>query len=61
LGTTTIAVYLCSLSTGTVTVSTSARNPQTLFGDDVMSRISAIRLEPALLARQQKMAVKAIE
>jgi uncharacterized 2Fe-2S/4Fe-4S cluster protein (DUF4445 family) len=41
--------------------STSARNPQTLFGDDVMSRISAIRLDPALLARQQKMAVKAIE
>jgi len=61
LGTTTIAVYLCNLNTATVTASTSARNPQTLFGDDVMSRIGAIRLEPALLARQQKMAVKAIE
>jgi uncharacterized 2Fe-2S/4Fe-4S cluster protein (DUF4445 family) len=61
LGTTTIAVYLCNLSTGSVTASTSARNPQTLFGDDVMSRISAIRLDPALLARQQKMAVKAVE
>ncbi|CAB1079512.1 hypothetical protein JY97_13355 [Alkalispirochaeta odontotermitis] len=61
LGTTTIAVYLCNLSTGTVMASTSARNPQTLFGDDVMSRISAIRLEPVLLARQQNMAVKAIE
>jgi uncharacterized 2Fe-2S/4Fe-4S cluster protein (DUF4445 family) len=61
LGTTTIAVYLCNLSTGAVTASTSARNPQTLFGDDVMSRISAIRLDPALLARQQKMAVKAVE
>jgi len=61
LGTTTIAVYLCNLSTAAVTASTSARNPQTLFGDDVMSRISAIRLDPALLARQQKMAVKAIE
>jgi len=61
LGTTTVAVYLCNLSTGAVTASTSARNPQTLFGDDVMSRIGAIRLDPALLARQQKMAVKAIE
>lgn len=61
LGTTTIAVYLCNLRRGTVTASTSARNPQTLFGDDVMSRISAIRLDPALLARQQKMAVKAVE
>jgi uncharacterized 2Fe-2S/4Fe-4S cluster protein (DUF4445 family) len=61
LGTTTIAVYLCNLNTATVTASTSARNPQTLFGDDVMSRIGAIRLEPEQLARQQKMAVKAIE
>jgi uncharacterized 2Fe-2S/4Fe-4S cluster protein (DUF4445 family) len=61
LGTTTIAVYLCNLKTAAVTASTSARNPQTLFGDDVMSRISAIRLDPDLLARQQKMAVSAIE
>jgi len=61
LGTTTIAVYLCKLSTAEVTASTSARNPQTLFGDDVMSRISAIRLDPDLLVRQQKMAVSAIE
>jgi uncharacterized 2Fe-2S/4Fe-4S cluster protein (DUF4445 family) len=44
-----------------VTASTSARNPQILFGDDVMSRIGAIRLDPGLLARQQKMAVSAIE
>ena len=61
LGTTTIAVYLCNLGNVAVTASTSARNPQTLFGDDVMSRISAIRLDPGLLARQQKMAVSAIE
>ena len=61
LGTTTIAVYLCRLNDTSIMASTSARNPQTLFGDDVMSRIGAIRLEPAQLARQQKMAVKAIE
>jgi uncharacterized 2Fe-2S/4Fe-4S cluster protein (DUF4445 family) len=61
LGTTTIAVYLCDLATASVRASTSARNPQTLFGEDVMSRISAIRLDSSLLARQQKMAVKAIE
>lgn len=61
LGTTTIAVYLCNLGTATVRASTSARNPQILFGEDVMSRIGAIRLEPALLARQQKMAVKTVE
>lgn len=61
LGTTTVAVYLCHLRSAAVTASTSARNPQTLFGDDVMSRIGAIRLDPGLLARQQKMAVSAIE
>ncbi len=61
LGTTTVAVYLCDLANGRVMASTSARNPQTLFGDDVMSRIGAIRLDPALLIRQQKMAVKGIE
>jgi uncharacterized 2Fe-2S/4Fe-4S cluster protein (DUF4445 family) len=61
LGTTTIAVYLCDLGTAEVTASTSSRNPQTLFGDDVMSRISVIRLDSSLLARQQKMAVSAIE
>jgi uncharacterized 2Fe-2S/4Fe-4S cluster protein (DUF4445 family) len=61
LGTTTIAVYLCNLNNISVAASTSARNPQTLFGDDVMSRISAIRLDPSTLARQQKMAVSAIE
>jgi len=61
LGTTTIAVYLCDLGAGKVVASTSARNPQTLFGDDVMSRISAIRSNPGLLKRQQKMAVRAIE
>ena len=61
LGTTTIAVYLCNLGTAAATASTSSRNPQTLFGDDVMNRISAIRLDASLLARQQKMAVSAIE
>jgi uncharacterized 2Fe-2S/4Fe-4S cluster protein (DUF4445 family) len=61
LGTTTIAVYLCDLGAGKVVASTSARNPQTLFGDDVMSRIGAIRSDPGLLKRQQKMAVRAIE
>ena len=61
LGTTTIAVYLCDLGAGKVLASTSARNPQIIFGDDVMSRIGAIRSDPGLLKRQQKMAVRAIE
>jgi uncharacterized 2Fe-2S/4Fe-4S cluster protein (DUF4445 family) len=61
LGTTTIAVYLCDLEAGRVMASIAMRNPQAMFGDDVMSRISAISTEPNLLRRLQRMAVKTIE
>jgi uncharacterized 2Fe-2S/4Fe-4S cluster protein (DUF4445 family) len=61
LGTTTIAVYLCNLSSAEVTASISVRNPQVLFGDDVMSRIGAVGQNQDLLARLQKMVIKAIE
>jgi len=61
LGTTTIAVYLCELATAAVTASISVRNPQAIFGDDVMSRIGAVSIETDVLPRLQKMAVKAIE
>jgi uncharacterized 2Fe-2S/4Fe-4S cluster protein (DUF4445 family) len=37
------------------------RNPQAIFGDDVMSRISVISSDPDLLGRLQRMAVKTIE
>ncbi len=61
LGTTTIAVYLCDPAAGKVTASIAMRNPQAIFGDDVMSRISAISSDPNLLRRLQRMAVKTIE
>lgn len=61
LGTTTIAVYLCDLAAGKVIASIAMRNPQAIFGDDVMSRISAISSDPDLLKRLQRMAVKTIE
>jgi uncharacterized 2Fe-2S/4Fe-4S cluster protein (DUF4445 family) len=61
LGTTTIAVYLCDLGDRTVIGSTSARNPQAIFGDDVISRISAVRTDPDTLPRLQTMAVKPID
>jgi uncharacterized 2Fe-2S/4Fe-4S cluster protein (DUF4445 family) len=61
LGTTTIALYLCALESRQVLGSLSIKNPQAQFGDDVMSRISAIRAKAGLLDRMQSMAVKAIE
>jgi len=61
LGTTTIAVYLCNLESRNVVGSTSARNPQAIFGDDVISRISAAKTAEGGLARLQKMAVSVID
>ena len=40
VGTTTLALYLCDLRTGALLCSAGAGNPQRLFGEDVISRIS---------------------
>jgi len=61
LGTTTIAVYLCDLNHHKVRASVSMRNPQVIYGDDVMSRITAVYQHEERLAKLQKMASNAIE
>lgn len=61
IGTTTLAVYLCDLARTTVAASTSVRNPQSIFGDDVISRLGAVRLDQRALPRLQKMAVSAVD
>lgn len=61
LGTTTIALYICDLFSGKVVGSVSVGNPQTMFGDDVISRISMVAKNSGNLKRLQKLAVKAIE
>jgi uncharacterized 2Fe-2S/4Fe-4S cluster protein (DUF4445 family) len=61
IGTTTLAVYLCSMEEGTIIGSTSLRNPQAIFGDDVISRISAVTTDPVTLPRLRKMVVRAID
>jgi uncharacterized 2Fe-2S/4Fe-4S cluster protein (DUF4445 family) len=40
IGTTTVAAYLCSLTTGEVRATESMMNPQVTYGEDVMSRIT---------------------
>jgi len=40
IGTTTVAGYLCDLTTGAVVVTESMMNPQVIYGEDVMSRIT---------------------
>jgi len=61
LGTTTIAVYLCNLVSEKVIGSISVKNPQAMFGDDVISRISVVAENAEKLPRLQEMAVKAVE
>ena len=40
VGTTKLAAYLCDLKTGAILAKVGAMNPQTAFGEDVISRIS---------------------
>jgi uncharacterized 2Fe-2S/4Fe-4S cluster protein (DUF4445 family) len=46
IGSTTIAGHLCELMAGTVVSSAGRMNPQIGFGEDVMSRVSYIMMNP---------------
>ncbi len=61
LGTTTIAMYLCDMTRSKVISSVAVKNPQALYGDDVMSRIGAINQKKDNLAYLQKLVVSAME
>lgn len=46
VGSTTIAAHLCDLATGDVAASTGLMNPQIRFGEDLMSRVSYVMMNP---------------
>ena len=46
IGSTTIAAHLCDLSSGEVLTSGGIMNPQIRFGEDLMSRVSYIMMNP---------------
>jgi uncharacterized 2Fe-2S/4Fe-4S cluster protein (DUF4445 family) len=46
IGSTTIAAHLCDLATGDVAASAGAMNPQIRFGEDLMSRVSYVMMNP---------------
>jgi uncharacterized 2Fe-2S/4Fe-4S cluster protein (DUF4445 family) len=46
VGSTTIAVHLCDLMSGAVVASVGAMNPQIRFGEDLMSRVSYVMMNP---------------
>lgn len=61
LGTTTMAVYLCDIQQGEVLSSLAMKNPQALYGADVMSRITAITEDEQRLGELQHMTVSDLE
>ena len=46
VGSTTIAAHLCDLATGEVVAAAGVMNPQIRFGEDLMSRVSYLMLNP---------------
>ena len=46
VGSTTIAAHLCDLANGSVLASGGAMNPQIRFGEDLMSRVSHVMMNP---------------
>ena len=51
IGTTTVVLYLCHLPTGEVAAVTSELNPQSAYGDDVISRLQLASSGPEGLGR----------
>jgi len=56
LGTTTLAAFLCDLTSGEVVASASALNPQISYGEDIMNRIASSK-GPEKLAHMQRLLV----
>ncbi|MDZ7786652.1 MAG: ASKHA domain-containing protein [Halofilum sp. (in: g-proteobacteria)] len=46
IGSTTVAAHLCDLSSGEVIASAGVMNPQIRFGEDLMSRVSYVMMNP---------------
>jgi len=46
VGSTTVAAHLCNLSSGEVVATSGVMNPQIRFGEDLMSRVSYVMMNP---------------
>ncbi len=60
LGSTTIAAHLCNLQTGEVVASSGLMNPQIRFGEDLMSRVSYVMMNPGGDAEMTRVVREAI-
>ena len=60
IGTTTVALYLCDLTTGEILATESDMNPQIPYGEDVMSRIQTTRADPQGLSNIHKSIIRTL-
>ena len=60
VGTTTIAAYLCNLSSGELVATQSMMNPQVVYGEDVMSRITYTVTHPDGLEKVHQSIIDAL-
>ena len=60
IGTTTVAGYLCDLHKGDVVATVSMMNPQVIYGEDVMSRITYHMTNKDGLKRMNKAIIKGL-
>jgi uncharacterized 2Fe-2S/4Fe-4S cluster protein (DUF4445 family) len=60
IGTTTLAAYLCDLTSGALLTSSASVNPQRRYGEDVISRISLADEDPEGLHQLNEMVITAI-
>ena len=60
IGTTTVAGYLCELTTGEILATESMMNPQVAYGEDVMSRIGYASKEKGGLKKLNDAIIKGL-
>ncbi len=60
VGTTTVAGYLCELGSGTLATTESMMNPQVVYGEDIMSRITYAIVNKDGLAHMNQTIIKGI-
>lgn len=60
IGTTSIVVFLCDLRTSEIRAVRTAGNPQAAYGEDVISRMTHIHRDPAMLGKLQSLIVAEI-
>ena len=57
VGTTSFVVFLCDLASGAILATRTAANPQAIYGEDVISRMTHIQQEPSTLGAMRKLLI----